>query len=118
MCRTEAREELRNQVGNLRFDLNTVIESSSKNKADKKAANQLKKDFLTKVHCLLTWLNYYTEYQQVFSHILRSAGYSILPAGQLWCHIDWLGMLPVLIQPLLQAIAKSRLPCLSIELSR
>ncbi|KAL3144417.1 hypothetical protein ABBQ32_004165 [Trebouxia sp. C0010 RCD-2024] len=46
---TEAREDLRNQVGNLRFDLNTLIESSSKSKADKKAATQLKKDFLIKV---------------------------------------------------------------------
>lgn len=49
VCRTEAREDLRNQVGNLRFDLNTLIESSSKSKADKKAATQLKKDFLIKV---------------------------------------------------------------------
>lgn len=49
MLRTEAREDLRNQVGNLRFDLNTLIEKSSKSKADKKAATQLKKDFLIKV---------------------------------------------------------------------
>ena len=97
MCRTEAREELRNQVGNLRFDLNTVIESSSKNKADKKAANQLKKDFLTKVHCLLTWLNYYTEYQQVFSLdccrtfyvLLATLFYLLANCGAI---IDWLGM--------------------------
>ncbi|DBB05851.1 hypothetical protein WJX82_007945 [Trebouxia sp. C0006] len=46
---TQAREELRNQVGNLRFDLNTLIESSSKSKADKKQAQSLKKDFLIKV---------------------------------------------------------------------
>ncbi|KAA6420957.1 MAG: oxygen-evolving enhancer chloroplast precursor [Trebouxia sp. A1-2] len=46
---TQAREELRNQVGNLRFDLNTLIESSSKSKADKKQAQNLKKDFLIKV---------------------------------------------------------------------
>ena len=48
-CRTEAREELRNQVGNLRFDLNTVIETSSKSKADKKDAQFKKKEFLAKV---------------------------------------------------------------------
>eukprot|EP00891_Asterochloris_glomerata_P002934 jgi/Astpho2/2934/Aster-01076 len=46
---TEAREELRNQVGNLRFDLNTVIETSSKSKADKKDAQFKKKEFLAKV---------------------------------------------------------------------
>lgn len=49
VSRTQAREELRNQVGNLRFDLNTLIESSSKSKADKKQAQSLKKDFLIKV---------------------------------------------------------------------
>lgn len=53
-CRTEAREDLRNQVGNLRFDLNTLIEGSSKSKADKKSATQLKKDFLIKVCACLT----------------------------------------------------------------
>lgn len=47
--RTQAREELRNQVGNLRFDLNTLIESGDKSKADKKSAQALKKDFLIKV---------------------------------------------------------------------
>lgn len=47
--RTQAREELRNQVGNLRFDLNTLIESGDKSKADKKSAQALKKDFLLKV---------------------------------------------------------------------
>ena len=53
-CRTQAREELRNQVGNLRFDINTLIENNSKSKADKKAANQLKKDFLIKVRsCIM-----------------------------------------------------------------
>ena len=36
-------------MGNLRFDLNTLIESSSKSKADKKQAQSLKKDFLIKV---------------------------------------------------------------------
>jgi len=46
---TQAREELRNQVGNLRFDLNTLIESGDKSKADKKSAQALKKDFLLKV---------------------------------------------------------------------
>lgn len=46
---TEAGEELRNQVGNLRFDLNTLIETSQKDKAGKKAATQLKKDFLQKI---------------------------------------------------------------------
>ena len=55
MCyRTEAREDLRNQVGNLRFDLNTLIEGSSKSKADKKSATQLKKDFLIKVERVST----------------------------------------------------------------
>jgi photosystem II oxygen-evolving enhancer protein 3 len=46
---TQAREELRNQAGTLRFDLNTLIEASSKSKEEKKAATQKKKDFLLKV---------------------------------------------------------------------
>ncbi len=36
-------------MGNLRFDLNTLIETGDKSKADKKATQQLKKDFLVKV---------------------------------------------------------------------
>ena len=41
-------------MGNLRFDINTLIENNSKSKADKKAANQLKKDFLIKVRsCIM-----------------------------------------------------------------
>ena len=51
-CRTEAGEELRNQVGNLRFDLNTLIDSSAKDKSEKKAATALKKDFFKKVQHL------------------------------------------------------------------
>ncbi len=46
-CRTEAREQLRRQVGTLRFDLNTLAET--KPKADKKKALELKKDFIANV---------------------------------------------------------------------
>lgn len=44
---TEAREELRRQVGTLRFDLNTLAET--KPKAEKKAALALRKDFLVAI---------------------------------------------------------------------
>ncbi len=46
-CRTEAREQLRRQVGTLRFDLNALAES--KPKADKKKALALKKEFIANV---------------------------------------------------------------------
>ena len=45
--RTEAREELRRQVGNLRFDLNTLAQA--KPKEEKKKALELRKDFIAKV---------------------------------------------------------------------
>ncbi|GIL52023.1 hypothetical protein Vafri_7985, partial [Volvox africanus] len=48
---TEAREQLRRQVGTLRFDLNTLA-SSKAVKADKKKALELKKDFIQKVEDL------------------------------------------------------------------
>lgn len=44
--RTAAREELRLQVGTLRFDLNALAEG--KDKAGRKTALALKKDFLKK----------------------------------------------------------------------
>lgn len=47
---TEAREELRRQVGNLRFDLNTL--ASAKTKDEKKAALNAKKEFIAKVEAL------------------------------------------------------------------
>jgi hypothetical protein len=47
-CRTEAREELRRQVGTLRFDLNTLASAKS-SKEEKKAALALRKDFITSV---------------------------------------------------------------------
>jgi photosystem II oxygen-evolving enhancer protein 3 len=46
-CRTEAREELRRQVGTLRFDLNAL--ASAKTKDAKKEAIALKKEFIAKV---------------------------------------------------------------------
>ncbi len=48
LCRTEAREELRRQVGTLRFDLNTLA-SAKGDKASRKAALDLKKNFFAKV---------------------------------------------------------------------
>eukprot|EP00798_Chlamydomonas_sp_ICE-L_P013055 gene13055-3659_t len=48
---TDAREELRRQVGTLRFDLGTLA-SAKVGKADKKKAIALNKDFLTKVEKL------------------------------------------------------------------
>jgi len=48
---TEAREELRRQVGTLRFDLNTLA-STKADKAAKKAALALRKDFITSVEAL------------------------------------------------------------------
>lgn len=45
--RTAAREELRLQVGTLRFDLNALAEG--KDKASRKTAQALKKKFLEKV---------------------------------------------------------------------
>lgn len=46
--RTEAREQLRRQVGTLRFDLNTLA-SSKAGKEDKKKALALGKAFIKKV---------------------------------------------------------------------
>ena len=46
--RTEAREELRRQVGTLRFDLNTLASAKS-SKDEKKKALALRKDFITSV---------------------------------------------------------------------
>ncbi len=48
--RTEAREELRRQVGNLRFDLNTLAQAKPKD--EKKKALELRKDFIAKVEAL------------------------------------------------------------------
>ena len=48
---TEAREELRRQVGTLRFDLN-VLASAKAGKEEKKAALALRKDFLAAVEDL------------------------------------------------------------------
>lgn len=48
---TEAREELRRQVGTLRFDLNTLASAKS-SKAEKKAALAARKDFVTSVEAL------------------------------------------------------------------
>ncbi|KAK9808897.1 hypothetical protein WJX72_005953 [[Myrmecia] bisecta] len=47
---TLAREELRGQVGTLRFDLGTLVDT--KGKSDKKKANELKKSFLLKAEQL------------------------------------------------------------------
>jgi hypothetical protein len=47
--RTEARNELRRAVGDLRLDLNTL--ASAKPKEEKKKAMELRKDFIAKV-CL------------------------------------------------------------------
>jgi hypothetical protein len=47
VCRTEAREELRRQVGTLRFDLNTL--ASTKGKEAKKETMALRKDFIRAV---------------------------------------------------------------------
>jgi len=47
---TEAREQLRRQVGTLRFDLNALAET--KTKAEKKEAQALKKEFIAKVEAL------------------------------------------------------------------
>ncbi|MEW5303979.1 MAG: hypothetical protein WDW38_003225 [Sanguina aurantia] len=46
-----AREELRRQIGTLRFDLNTLA-NSKVGKEDKKKAQELKKDFILKVEAL------------------------------------------------------------------
>lgn len=46
-CRTEAREELRRQVGTLRFDLNTL--ASTKGKEAKKEALAARKEFIRAV---------------------------------------------------------------------
>lgn len=46
-CRTEAREELRRQVGTLRFDLNTL--ASTKGKEAKKDALAARKEFIKAV---------------------------------------------------------------------
>jgi hypothetical protein len=46
-CRTEAREELRRQVGTLRFDLNTL--ASTKPKEAKKEALAARKEFIRAV---------------------------------------------------------------------
>lgn len=46
--RTEAREQLRRQIGTLRFDLNTLA-SAKGVKAEKKKALELSKDFIQKV---------------------------------------------------------------------
>jgi len=43
LCRTEAREELRRQVGTLRFDLNSLAAPLAKD--ERKAALALRKDF-------------------------------------------------------------------------
>ncbi|EFJ51745.1 oxygen-evolving enhancer protein 3 [Volvox carteri f. nagariensis] len=48
---TEAREQLRRQVGTLRFDLNTLA-SAKGVKAEKKKALELKKEFIQKVEDL------------------------------------------------------------------
>lgn len=48
---TEAREELRRQVGTLRFDLNTLAAAKG-DKTSKKAAQELKKNFIAKVEAL------------------------------------------------------------------
>ncbi|KXZ43843.1 hypothetical protein GPECTOR_79g122 [Gonium pectorale] len=48
---TEAREQLRRQVGTLRFDLNTLA-STKGVKADKKKALELRKEFIQKVEDL------------------------------------------------------------------
>lgn len=48
---TEAREELRRQVGYLRFDLNTLADAKP-GKAEKKKAQELRKDFIAKVEAL------------------------------------------------------------------
>jgi photosystem II oxygen-evolving enhancer protein 3 len=47
MCRTEAREQLRRQVGTLRFDLNALADL--KPKPERKAALALKVAFLKNV---------------------------------------------------------------------
>lgn len=47
VCRTEAREELRRQVGTLRFDLNTL--ASTKSKEAKKDALAARKEFIRAV---------------------------------------------------------------------
>lgn len=46
-CRTEAREELRRQVGTLRFDLSSLAAGLDKPK--RKEAARLQKDFFQKV---------------------------------------------------------------------
>ena len=51
-CRTEAREELRRQVGTLRFDLSSLAAGLDKPK--RKEAARLQKDFFQKVRCLPT----------------------------------------------------------------
>ena len=48
-CRTEAREELRRQVGTLRFDLSSLAAGLDKPK--RKEAARLQKDFFQKVSC-------------------------------------------------------------------
>ena len=50
LCRTEAREQLRRQVGTLRFDLNTLAQA--KPKEEKKKALELRKDFIAKVRSI------------------------------------------------------------------
>ena len=52
VCRTAAREELRLQLGTLRFDLNT-LGATKPGKSDKKKAILLKQDFIKKVEQLL-----------------------------------------------------------------
>jgi hypothetical protein len=47
MLRPEARSQLRNQVGNMRFDLTALAET--KPKEEKKKAFAAKKDFFVKV---------------------------------------------------------------------
>lgn len=51
--RTEAREELRRQVGTLRFDLNTL--ASTKGKEAKKDALAARKEFIRAVSVIVNW---------------------------------------------------------------
>lgn len=53
VLRTEAREELRRQVGTLRFDLNTL--ASTKGKEAKKDALAARKEFIRAVSVLPLW---------------------------------------------------------------
>jgi hypothetical protein len=83
--RTEAREQLRRQVGTLRFDLQTLATTKTV-KEEKKKALELRKAFIQSVRAALVRMGWQrADVYVVPRSMVRSTG----PALKFWLYCSW-----------------------------